>query len=186
MPNGTAGMLASSGFQPARQRDRSTVLRMASKRAIKPKVDVQVSYGLPKKGLPKETDFLAWATAAVGKLRPAAEVSLRVVDEAEGRELNRQYRHKDYATNVLSFPADLPPALGLPLLGDVILCAPVVAREAAAQGKPLADHYAHLAVHGVLHLLGYDHETISDARTMEGLEVQILESMGISDPYAER
>jgi probable rRNA maturation factor len=109
-----------------------------------------------------------------------------VVDEAEGRELNRQYRHKDYATNVLSFPADLPPELGLPLLGDVILCAPVVAREAQAQGKSLDAHYAHLTVHGVLHLLGYDHETISDARTMEGLEVQILDSMGIPDPYAER
>ncbi|HET7845154.1 MAG TPA: rRNA maturation RNase YbeY [Xanthomonadales bacterium] len=149
-------------------------------------VDVQVSYGLAKKGLPKEADFLAWAIAAVGKRRRAAEVSLRVVDEAEGRELNRQYRHKDYATNVLSFPAALPPDLGVPLLGDVILCAPVVAREAEAQGKPLAAHYAHLTVHGVLHLLGFDHETISDARTMEGLEVQILDSMGIPDPYAER
>lgn len=155
-------------------------------KTTKPKVDVQVSYGLPKRGLPKEADFLAWAAAAVGKLRPAAEVSVRVVDEAEGRELNRQYRHKDYATNVLSFPADLPPELGLPLLGDVILCAPVVAREAEAQGKPLADHYAHLAVHGVLHLIGYDHETISDARKMEALEVQILDSIGVPDPYAER
>lgn len=161
---------------------------MASRRAIvKPNVDVLVSYGLPKRGLPSEAEFLAWATAAVGKLRKvAAEVSLHVVDEPEGRELNLRYRHKDYATNVLSFPADLPKELGLPLLGDVILCAPVIAREAEAQGKPLAAHYAHLTVHGVLHLLGYDHETISDARTMEGLEVQILESIGISDPYVER
>jgi probable rRNA maturation factor len=160
---------------------------MASKRAIaQPKVDVFVSYGLASKGLPGEADFLAWATAAVGKLRPAAEVSLHIVDEAEGRELNLKYRHKDYATNVLSFPAELPAELGLPLLGDVILCAPVVAREAESQGKPLAAHYAHLTVHGVLHLLGYDHETISDARTMEGLEVQILESIGIPDPYSER
>jgi probable rRNA maturation factor len=160
---------------------------MASRRAIaKPEVSVLVSYGLAKRGLPGEKEFLAWATAAVGRTRPTAEVSLRVVDETEGRELNLRYRHKDYATNVLSFPAELPPELGLPLLGDVILCAPVVAREAEAQGKPLAAHYAHLTVHGVLHLLGYDHETISDARTMEGMEVQILDSIGIPDPYSER
>ena len=160
---------------------------MASKRAIaKPQVDVFVSYALEQRGLPTEAEFLEWASAAVGKLRDAAEVSMHVVDEPEGRELNLRYRHKDYATNVLSFPADLPKELGLPLIGDVILCAPVIAREAEAQGKPLAAHYAHLTVHGVLHLLGYDHETISDARTMEGLEVQILDSIGIPDPYSER
>jgi len=160
---------------------------MASKRAIaKSQVDVLVSYGPPTRGLPTEKDFLAWTIAAVARRKPNVEVSLRVVDEAEGRELNLRYRHKDYATNVLSFAAELPPELGVPLLGDVILCAPVIAREAEAQGKPLAAHYAHLTVHGVLHLLGFDHETIAEARAMESLEREVLDSIGIPDPYSER
>jgi probable rRNA maturation factor len=97
-----------------------------------------------------------------------------------------RYRHKDYPTNVLSFVADLPPKLKLPLLGDIVLCAPVIEREALAQGKPLFDHYAHLTVHGVLHLLGMNHETIAEAREMESIEQQVLDRIGISDPYSER
>jgi probable rRNA maturation factor len=107
-----------------------------------------------------------------------------VVDEAESRQLNHDYRHKDSPTNVLSFPAgiDLPEAL---VWGDVVVCADVVAREAAAQGKRYEDHFAHMVVHGVLHLMGYDHQTADEAAVMERLEQQILDGFGISDPYGE-
>ena len=109
---------------------------------------------------------------------------MRIVDEAEGRALNARWRGRDYATNVLSFPAELPPGVALPLLGDLVVCAPVVAREAAEQGKPEADHWAHLVIHGTLHLLGFDHESESDAVVMEGLERELLAGLGIGDPYA--
>ena len=116
--------------------------------------------------------------------RRSAELSIRLVDSTEGRELNRQYRSKDYATNVLSFPVELPPGIKLPLLGDLVICAPVVAREAAEQDKKRRDHYAHLTVHGVLHLLGQDHEIETDAERMEAIERRILAGLGIADPYA--
>jgi probable rRNA maturation factor len=151
-----------------------------------PRVAISVSYGLPRKGLPSAQALTRWAAAAVGSHRTRAEVSVRLVDAAEGQALNLRYRHKDYATNVLSFCAELPPEVDLPFLGDVVLCDPVVRREAKDQGKTVADHYAHLTVHGVLHLLGHDHETVSEARDMEALEIQILDSLGISNPYAER
>src|SRR5690606_11330766 len=96
---------------------------------------------------------------------------------------NRHYRGKDYATNVLSFPADLPEGVKLPLLGDLVICVPVVTREATEQGKRLNDHYAHLTVHGALHLLGWDHEDEREAECMEQLEREILASLGIADPY---
>lgn len=149
-------------------------------------VEVSLSWGVPADGLPDEAAFRGWVAAAVGRQRRAAEVSLRIVDAAEGQAINRQYRHRDYATNVLSFPADLPPDLGIPLIGDLVLCAPVIAAEATAQGKPLFEHWAHLTVHGTLHLLGHDHETPAEARDMEALEVQVLESIGIQDPYQAR
>jgi probable rRNA maturation factor len=151
-----------------------------------PAVTVSVSYGVPSEGLPARADFEAWVAAAVGRQRAAAEVSLRVVDASEGQALNLRYRHKDYATNVLSFAADLPAGVDLPLLGDLVLCAPVIAREAADQGKPPFEHWAHLTIHGTLHLLGHDHETPAEARDMEALELQILEKIGIQDPYIAR
>ena len=162
--------------------------KAAAKRPSKvvPAVTVAVQYGVPPDGLPTPKHFQQWVEAAVGRQRKHAEVSLRVVDAAEGQELNRRYRHKDYPTNVLSFLADLPPGLDLPLLGDIVLCAPVIAREAEAQRKPVAEHWAHLTVHGTLHLLGHDHETPAEAREMESLECQVLEKMGIPDPYTER
>lgn len=145
---------------------------------------IGVSYGVPRRGLPAAASFRRWAALALGARGGAAELSIRVVSAPEGRRLNREYRGKDYATNVLSFPVEWPGGVSLPLLGDVVLCAPVIAREARAQGKARADHYAHLTVHAVLHLLGHDHQRPTQARRMERLEIQLLESIGISDPYA--
>lgn len=136
--------------------------------------------------LPDQQLLERWVSAAVGALRAEAEVSLVIVDEAQGRELNQAYRHKDYATNVLSFPADLPPELGLPLLGDIVMCAPVVAREAEEQDKTLEAHWAHMVVHGTLHLLGYDHMEEDEAEAMEALETTIILGLGYPAPYADR
>lgn len=135
--------------------------------------------------MPEADDFSRWVAATLEGRRGEAELAVRVVDEAEGRRLNHDYRGRDYATNVLSFPAELPEDLGLQLLGDLVLCAPVVAREAAEQGKPLLAHWAHLTIHGCLHLLGFDHESDIDAEAMEALETEILGRLGYPDPYQE-
>ena len=145
--------------------------------------DVSVSYGLPRLGLPSAQSFKKWAAAAVkGRIR-RADLAIRLVDNKEGCALNRHYRGKDYPTNVLRFPADLPEGVTVPLLGDVVICAPVVAKEAKEQGKTLAAHYAHLTIHGVLHLLGMNHEDEREAVLMEQLERDILADLGYSDPY---
>jgi probable rRNA maturation factor len=146
-------------------------------------LDVSVSYGLPRAGLPAAVSFRRWAAAAAQGRIKRADLAIRLVDAKEGRALNRHYRGKDYATNVLSFPVELPPGVTLPLLGDLVICAPVVAKEALEQGKPLAAHYAHLTVHGVLHLLGLDHEDEREAEAMEQLERDILATLGLPDPY---
>lgn len=124
----------------------------------------------------------AGASAEAGAPAGEGELCVRVVDEAESRELNHRYRHRDRPTNVLSFPAEVVVPEGR-VWGDIVICAPVVAAEAAAQGKPLEAHFAHMVVHGVLHLLGYDHESGVDADIMESLETEILGRLGISDPY---
>lgn len=150
-------------------------------------LDLGVSYGLPRTGLPAPLSFRRWAEAALeGRVR-RADLAIRIVDEREGRALNRHYRGRDKATNVLSFPAELPAGvkLKLPVLGDIVLCAPVIAREAKAQGKPLAAHYAHLTVHGVLHLLGCDHDDPREAEAMERIERDILAGIGMPDPYRD-
>ena len=156
------------------------------------RLDVSVGYALPRAGLPSATSFRKWVAAALaGRIREA-DLAIRLVDAREGRALNRHYRGKDYATNVLSFPADaaegvkLLKGVKMPLLGDLVICAPVVAREAKEQGKPLNDHYAHLTVHGTLHLLGWDHEDEREAECMERLEREILAGLGIDDPYGDR
>lgn len=147
---------------------------------------LSVVYGVPRKGVPAAASFRAWVEAALrgAGRRKVTELAIRLVDAKEGRILNREYRGKDYATNVLSFPAELPPGVKLPLIGDLAICAPVVAREAAEQGKAPRDHWAHLTVHGVLHLLGYDHVDDAEAEAMEALETRILAGLGIADPYA--
>ena len=121
-------------------------------------------------------DFVKWARAA---LVGGGEVTIRLVDADEGQTLNNEYRGKDYATNVLSFPYDTEPVV----MGDLVICPSVVAREAAEQNKPLAAHYAHLTVHGMLHLQGWDHENDDDAQAMENEEKEILAAMGYPDPY---
>ena len=151
------------------------------------RLDVSVTYGLPRAGIPAAVSFRKWVAAALeGRIREA-DLAVRVVDVREGRAMNRHFRGKDYATNVLSFPAELPEGLPadvkFPLLGDLVICAPVVAREARDQKKPLAAHYAHMTVHGALHLLGWNHEDEREAECMEQLERDILASLGIADPY---
>jgi len=149
------------------------------------RVDVAVGYAVPRKGVPASASFRRWVEAALkgARRRKASELAIRIVDIDEGQALNLQYRGRDYATNVLSFPADLPPGIDLPLIGDLVICAPVVAREAAEQGKKPADHWAHLTVHGTLHLLGYDHIDEAEAEGMEALETKVLAGLGIADPY---
>ncbi len=145
-------------------------------------LDLQVASAAPD--LPSEAQFRAWCELAL-RQRPESELTIRLVDEAEGLELNSTYRHKDYATNVLSFPADVPDELlDIPLLGDLVICAPVVAREALEQRKPLQAHWAHLVIHGCLHLLGYDHIDDAEAEEMETLERELLAELGHPDPYA--
>ena len=133
--------------------------------------------------LPADDLFLQWVTAALEGRRDQAELTVRLVDVEESQQLNRQYRGKDKPTNVLSFPADLPEELNLPLLGDLVICAPVVASEAQEQHKAPSAHWAHMVVHGTLHLLGYDHIEDADAEIMETLETRILAGLGIDDPY---
>lgn len=147
---------------------------------------VHVSYAIPRKGIPSAASFRRWVEAARGgaRHRRPAELSIRIVGAREGRALNLRYRDRNYATNVLSFPVELPPGVRSPLLGDIVICAPVVAREGREQGKILRDHYAHLTVHGVLHLLGFDHQNDKDAGRMEVLETRVLAGLGIPDPYA--
>lgn len=135
---------------------------------------------------PDEADFRHWCELALRQRSADSELTIRLVDEPEGRELNRTWRHKDYATNVLSFPADIPEGLlDIPLLGDLVICVPVVEREAAEQGKAPQAHWAHLVIHGCLHLLGYDHLEDAEAEEMESLERHLLAELGHPDPYAE-
>jgi probable rRNA maturation factor len=140
-----------------------------------------------RRGIPTAASFEGWVRAALhGRSSQRREVNIIIVGRPEGRALNRRHRGKDHATNVLSFPYEPLPGEQSRLLGELALCAPVVAREAARQGKETRDHYAHLTVHGVLHLLGYDHASDTGAARMEALERRILDGLGVPDPYALR
>jgi len=153
------------------------------------KIELGIQRDTRSEGVPDDAAFQRWVKAALSGRRERAALALRIVDDEEGQRFNREYRARDYATNVLSFPADLPE--GLPdevrcfELGDLLMCAPVVAREAIDQHRSEADHWAHMVVHGVLHLLGHDHQQTDEARTMELLETQILAGLGIADPYLD-
>jgi probable rRNA maturation factor len=149
-------------------------------------LSLAVQYAAGSAALPTRSQFRRWVRAALdGDFALHATITLRVVGAAEGRQLNARFRHQDHATNVLSFGYDTPRSSRARkmLSGDIVLCAPVVAREARAQGKALTAHYAHLTVHGMLHLQGYDHQRDTDANRMERLETAILERLGWPDPY---
>ena len=151
---------------------------MTSKR-----LNLSVQYACDADLLPQRAQIRVWARAALDIDGPrGGQITIRFVDTEEGQTLNRDYRHKDYATNVLSFPYETDPLV----CGDLVICAPVVEREAAEQGKPLEAHWAQMVVHGVLHLLGYDHQTDADAETMERLEIAILGRLGFPNPYEAR
>ncbi|MCG6873031.1 MAG: rRNA maturation RNase YbeY [Gammaproteobacteria bacterium] len=134
---------------------------------------------------PASASLRRWALAALaGSGRDTTELTVRVVDEPEAADLNHRYRHKDGPTNVLSFPFEDPPGVPTSILGDLVLCAPVLEREAQEQTIPVEAHWAHLVVHGVLHLLGYDHEAETDALRMQARESELLGKLGYADPYA--
>ncbi|CQR80258.1 metal-binding heat shock protein required for rRNA maturation [Escherichia coli K-12] len=134
-------------------------------------------------GLPEESQFQTWLNAVIPQFQEESEVTIRVVDTAESHSLNLTYRGKDKPTNVLSFPFEVPPGMEMSLLGDLVICRQVVEKEAQEQGKPLEAHWAHMVVHGSLHLLGYDHIEDDEAEEMEALETEIMLALGYEDPY---
>lgn len=136
-----------------------------------------------EQGLPTLNDFSQWLNKAVTPFQTQAEVTIRVVDIQESQQLNREYRGKDKPTNVLSFPFEAPQGMEIDLLGDLVICRQVVEQEAQDQNKPLMAHWAHMVVHGSLHLLGYDHIEDDEAEEMESLETEIMLDMGFEDPY---
>jgi probable rRNA maturation factor len=148
-------------------------------------LDLAVQYGTRRPFAPAVPSLRRWAEAALADARGAFSLGIRVVGAAEGRVLNRRWRGKDYATNVLSFASGAAGVPGPVPLGDLVICAPVVSREAGEQGKSLQAHWAHMVVHGVLHLRGHDHERAREARAMESLEIGILRRLGFGDPYRE-
>jgi len=155
--------------------------------AAAPKLCLWVKNEAGRRGVPMLRSFERWIAAIpeLRKRRQWTELNILIVGSAEGRRYNREFRGRDYATNVLSFPYEAAPGEHSGLLGDLVICAPVVAREAREQHKDPRDHFAHLTIHGALHLLGYDHETDADAERMEALERAVLATLGIADPYAE-
>ena len=142
-----------------------------------------MQYACEGEGLPSSNEISAWAQAALQGQPRDGIVTVRLVALAEGARLNRKYRQRTGATNVLSFPFDSAVVIGYPVLGDVIVCAPVALREAAEQGKEMRAHMAHLVVHGILHLLGWDHQAPGDAQRMERCEVEVLADLGFPNPY---
>lgn len=144
-------------------------------------VEIQVADEQASRPTPEQ--MLLWIDTALADYPQDAEIVVRIVDEQEISDLNAQYRHKSGPTNILSFPADLPVELELNLLGDLVVCASLLEREAQEQTKPLMDHWAHIIIHGVLHLLGYDHIDDAEAELMEAREIDILSKLGIDNPY---
>ncbi|MFA0325983.1 rRNA maturation RNase YbeY [Vibrio splendidus] len=136
-----------------------------------------------EQGLPTEQDIQLWLDKTIPQFQENAELTVRIVDTEESHQLNHDYRGKDKPTNVLSFPFEVPPGMELDLLGDLIICRQVVEKEAEEQNKPLLAHWAHMVVHGSLHLLGYDHIEGDEAEEMESLETEIMQTMGFEDPY---
>jgi probable rRNA maturation factor len=147
--------------------------------------DIEIQAVFESKGQPDQQQIQLWVDTALSDFDQDTEIVVRIVDEPESAELNEQYRHKSGPTNILSFPVDLPEGIELNLLGDLVICAPVLEKEALEQGKLLAHHWAHIIVHGVLHLLGYDHVDETEAELMENKEIAILNKLNINNPYSE-
>ncbi len=145
---------------------------------------INVEYMSNASELPAEAMIAHWAQAALQGHERYVEVGVRIVDESEIIELNQRFRKKAEPTNVLSFPFEDPPGTQTDVLGDVVVCAPIVSSQAQTEGKPLSAHWAHMVVHGIMHLRGYDHETPEEANAMEHMETRILEGLGFPDPYA--
>ena len=149
-------------------------------------IELDLQLATQASDLPAEAQLRRWVELALRQRTADSELTIRLVDQAEGQALNLQWRGKDYPTNVLSFPAEVPDGiLDIPLLGDLVICVPVVEREAAEQGKALEAHWAHLVIHGCLHLLGFDHIDDNEAEEMEALERELLAELGYPDPYAD-
>ena len=147
-------------------------------------VDIQMASASEEAPDPQSIE--RWVSAAVGNQRDSTELSIRIVDTEEGRALNEQFRGSTGATNVLSFPFENESPEPLPLIGDIVICAPVVRKEASDQNKTLNAHWAHMIIHGVLHLLGYDHQNETDANLMESLETEIMQGLGFPPPYSSQ
>ncbi len=146
---------------------------------------VDLQRGVRLVGIPRKREFQQWVEAALAGQRTQASICIRIVSEKEGLQLNADWRGRDYATNVLSFPCGDLEAFVPGFLGDIVICAAVVGREAAEQCKPLPAHWAHLVIHGVLHLLGFDHQKEDEADKMEALETDVMRRLGYADPYLE-
>ncbi|MDD5754957.1 MAG: rRNA maturation RNase YbeY [Methylococcales bacterium] len=132
---------------------------------------------------PNDAQLESWVNTVLANLDDDSEIVIRIVDEIESAQLNETYRHKQGATNILSFPVDVPDEIELNVLGDLVICAPVLEREATEQNKPLHNHWAHIVIHGTLHLLGYDHIEDTDAEEMETKEIALLQTLSIPNPY---
>ena len=150
------------------------------------RLKVNIEYASSEPLVPKRNTIVQWAQAAMeGYAQDGVEVGVRIVDEEEIVELNRRFRCKPEPTNVLSFPFEDPPGVHTKLLGDVVICAPIICREAHTRGAQASAHWAHMLVHGIMHLRGYDHQTPTEADAMESMEARILERLGFPNPYAQ-
>lgn len=148
-------------------------------------IDLDLQIACKFDDLPSEAQFSLWANTALKNLKPDAEMTIRISDAQESQQLNSEYRGKDKPTNVLSFEFEAPPGIDLPLIGDLVICPEIVKKESIEQEKTFHNHFAHMVVHGCLHLLGFDHIDKDEANEMESLEKQILSSLAIDDPYRD-
>ncbi len=146
-------------------------------------IDIQRVFESPNQ--PKDKQLELWVNTVLTNLNEEFELTIRIVDESESAQLNETYRHKKGATNILSFPFEVPDEIELNLLGDLVICASVLEREALEQNKPLHNHWAHIVIHGTLHLLGYDHIDDAEAKEMEVKEIELLQTLSIPNPYEE-
>lgn len=151
-----------------------------------PEITVDIQHHIEEAQCPTDEDITKWARLALASRKQDTEISILLVDDEEMSQLNEAYRHKKGPTNVLSFPFEKPDNIELSLLGDLVICVPQMLREAKAQHKSIHEHFAHLTIHGCLHLLGFDHETTKDAEQMESREIEILKQVNMPNPYQER